>query len=194
MSVNTEINSPMQGILPKWFRMIRSVSDSITGGLNILGTLLIIAIMLLVNSDVIGRGLFGHPVQGVPEMVSMSIVAIVFLQVAQAFRKGRLTQTDALLGVLKRRTPSIWLVVQIMFGLAALWLVWQMFSASVPMFEKAWERNTFEGTIGSFIAPVWPVKLIILIGSATLMLQLALYALEMLLHLLGMSNKKTSAT
>ena len=70
--------------------------------LNIAGTLLIVAVMLLVNADVIGRGAFDAPVSGVPEMVSMSIVAIVFLQIAQTFRTGRLTRTELLLGGLQK--------------------------------------------------------------------------------------------
>ena len=80
---------------PHWFLSFRMLVDYITSVLNIAGTLLIVGVMILVNSDVIGRGMFNAPISGVPEIVSMSIVAIVFLQVAQAFRKGRLTRSEA---------------------------------------------------------------------------------------------------
>ena len=50
----------------------------ITQSFNIMGTILIIFIMIIVNADVIGRELFLTPIAGVPMMVSMSIVAIVF--------------------------------------------------------------------------------------------------------------------
>ena len=86
-----------ENILPSWFLFVRTVVDSITSILNIIGTLLIVSVMVLVNSDVVGRGVFNSPISGVPEIVSMSIVAIVFLQVAQAFRKGRLTRSEAFL-------------------------------------------------------------------------------------------------
>ena len=171
--------------LPGWFLALRRVVDGVTTGLNVLGTLLIVAIMLLVNADVIGRGAFNAPVSGVPEMVSMSIVAIVFLQVAQAFRKGRLTRTEALPDFIEVRWPRARMGMEVLFGLAAGFLVWQIFQASVPLFEKAWVRNTFEGTVGDFTAPVWPVKLIILIGCLALLVQIALSTLSVILRLTG---------
>ena len=83
--------------LPSWFIGIRKIIDWLTNFLNVIGTLLIVALMILVNADVIGRVFFSAPVSGVPELVSMSIVAIVFLQVAQAFRMKRLTRTEVVI-------------------------------------------------------------------------------------------------
>jgi len=169
--------------LPLWFLMLRRVIDIVTAGLNVVGTLLICAIMLLVNADVIGRGMFNNPVSGVPEIVSMSIVAIVFLQVAQAFRKGRLTRTDAVLGFIEKRAPRLRMAIDFLFSLAAMALVWQILAASTPLFQKAWSRNTYEGTIGDFTAPIWPVKLIILIGCAALLVQLAVFGATALIRI-----------
>ena len=162
--------------LPQWFLTLRRVIDFLTNTLNVLGTLLIVAVMLLVNADVIGRVMFNAPVSGVPEMVSMSIVAIVFLQVAQAFRKGRLTRTEAVLDFIERRAPRIRHVLEVVFSMAAIALIWQLYWASQPLFVKAWVRGTYEGTVGDFTAPIWPVKLIILIGCAALLVQLILHA------------------
>jgi len=171
--------------LPGWFRALRRGVDMVTGALNVAGTLLIVLIMLLVNADVIGRGAFDAPISGVPEMVSMSIVAIVFLQIAQTFRKGRLTRAEALLTALERRAPTLRAMLELLFALAAAALVWQLFAASLPLFEKAWVRGTYEGTVGDFTAPIWPVKLIILVGCVALWVQLVLSALETLLRLTG---------
>jgi TRAP-type mannitol/chloroaromatic compound transport system permease small subunit len=162
--------------LPHWFLTLRRIIDFLTNMLNIIGTLLIVAVMLLVNADVIGRVAFNSPVSGVPEMVSMSIVAIVFLQVAQAFRKGRLTRTEAVLDFVEKRAPKIRLALELVFSMAAIALIWQLFWSSQPLFVKAWMRGTYEGTVGDFTAPIWPVKLIILIGCAALLVQLLLYA------------------
>ena len=173
------------GIYPGWFLAIRRVVDALTAGLNVIGTLLIVLIMLLVNADVIGRGLFNSPVSGVPELVSMSIVAIVFLQIAQTFARGRLTRTEAILGFVANRAPKVRIAMDLLFSTAAIVLVWQLLAASWPLFLKAWVRNTFEGTIGDFTAPIWPVKLIILIGCAALLVQLGLFALDALFRLTG---------
>ncbi len=169
--------------LPGWFLALRRAVDFVTGALNVAGTLLIVAVMLLVNADVIGRGALDRPISGVPEMVSMSIVAIVFLQIAQAFRMGRLTRTELLLGGLERLGPRFRQALEFLFSLAAIALVWQIITASWPLFEKAWARGTYEGTIGDFIAPVWPVKLIILVGCTALLVQLVLHAITALFRL-----------
>lgn len=173
------------GALPGWFLVIRRGTDLVTGALNVAGTLLILGLMVLVNADVIGRGAFSAPIAGVPEMVSMSIVAIVFLQVAQTFRQGRLTRTDILLGWVERHSPRTRQAVEMVFSLAAILLVWQIITASWPLFAQAWTRGTYEGTIGAFTAPIWPVKLIILVGCGALLVQLALHTLAAFLRLMG---------
>ncbi len=173
-----------QGALPRWFLALQRWVDGITTGLNVAGTVLIFLVMLLVNFDVIGRNFLGSPISGVPELVSMSIVAIVFLQIAQAFRKGRLTRTEAVLGWVERRAPRLRCAVDIVFALASALLIWQLYAASQPLFVKAWARGTFQGTVGDFTAPVWPVKLIILVGCAALLVQLVMFALAAGLRLL----------
>ncbi len=185
------IDSAGAGAYPGWFLAIRRLADMATTGLNVLGTLLIVVVMVLVNADVIGRGMFNAPVSGVPEIVSMSIVAIVFLQVAQTFARGRLTRSEAILGFIERRAPRVRTAMDLVFSIAAMALVWQIYAASLPLFRKAWVRGTFEGTIGDFTAPVWPVKLIILIGCAALLMQLALFALAALIRLMRPLGART---
>ncbi|MFT4795319.1 MAG: TRAP-type mannitol/chloroaromatic compound transport system permease small subunit [Paracoccaceae bacterium] len=174
--------------LPRWFLGLRRMVDAMTMLLNVLGTMLIVAVMVLVNADVIGRVVFNSPVSGVPEIVSMSIVAIVFLQVAQAFRLGRLTRTEAVLDFIEKRAPRLRFLLELVFSLAAIALIWQLFWASQPLFLKAWVRGTYEGTVGDFTAPIWPVKLIILIGCAALFVQLLLHAATSVFQLFAKSR------
>lgn len=183
--VNAPDSPPEHENLPRWFTALRAGVDTVTGLLNVVGTLLIVVIMLLVNADVLGRSAFNTPVSGVPEIVSMSIVAIVFLQIAQTFRKGRLTRSDAVLNFVEARTPRGRHLIELAFAAAAAGLIWIVFWASLPLFRKAWVRNTFEGTVGDFTAPIWPVKLIILIGCAALFVQIVLYGLAAFLRLIG---------
>ena len=75
--------------------------------LNALGTLWIVALMLLINTDVLGRNLLGAPVRGVTELVSLSIVGIVFLQLADTLHSGRITRADVLLHGLQRTRPVL---------------------------------------------------------------------------------------
>ena len=98
---------------------------------NIMGTILIIFIMIIVNADVIGRELFLMPIAGVPMMVSMSIVAIVFLQTPQTFNRGRLTQNVSILNAIGRRTPLVKLLLDITYSIAAFLLILPGFATDV---------------------------------------------------------------
>ena len=89
------------------FGKIDMFSNFVTQAFNVMGTILIIFVMIVVNADVIGRELFLSPIAGVPMMVSMSIVAIVFLQTPQTFRQGRLTQNEAILNSIGNRNLFI---------------------------------------------------------------------------------------
>ena len=138
----------------------------LTGAMNALGTLWILGLMVLINADVIGRNAFDHPVRGVTELVALSIVGIVFLQLADTLRAGRFTRADVLLDRLQKTRPAIADALHALFHfvggalmLVILWASWEPLVESVRIKE-------YVGAIGSFQAPVWPVRLITLIGLA----------------------------
>ncbi|MFD0914883.1 TRAP transporter small permease subunit [Pseudahrensia aquimaris] len=145
--------------------------DRITQIFNVAGTALIVALMVLIGADVFGRQAFNAPISGVPEMVSLSIVAIVFLQVPQALRSGRFTRSDALLKLAWRKTPRFAKTLEIVFDAVAVGILGALVYAAWPLFVKDWQRNTFVGAMGDFTAPVWPVKLILVVGTVLLIAQ-----------------------
>ena len=144
--------------------------------LNALGTLWIIALMVLINTDVLGRNLFDAPVRGVTELVALSIVGIVFLQLADTLQTGRFTRADVLLEQLKRTRPVFAARLQALYHLVGaglmgviLWAAWS------PLVESIRIRE-YVGAIGDFTAPVWPVRLIMLIGLTTTLITFLLLA------------------
>lgn len=145
--------------------------DRVTQLFNVAGTVLIVGLMILIGSDVFGRQAFNSPIAGVPEMVSLSIVAIVFLQVPQALRSGRFTRSDALLKLIWAKRPVLARAMELVFDAIAIAILCALVYAAWPLFMKDWERNTFVGAVGDFTAPVWPVKLILVVGTALLILQ-----------------------
>lgn len=149
---------------------------TLTGGLNAVGTVWIFVLMVLINADVFGRELFGAPVRGVTEIVSLSIVGIVFLQLAHTLWAGRLTRSDALIRHLLAIRPRLAHALQALYHLTGAALFAVIFQASVPYFVDAVEIGEYVGAEGDFTAPVWPVKLIILIGSAATATQYFLLA------------------
>ncbi|MEM7445130.1 MAG: TRAP transporter small permease [Pseudomonadota bacterium] len=153
--------------------------DRVTSLMNAIGTVWILALMVLISADVAGRGLFGNPISGVPEMVSLSILGIVFLQLANTLRAGRLTRSDALLSALRRRLPRLGAALDALFHLVGALLVWVVLSSFYPRFVRSWERDEFVGAVGNFTAPTWPINLIILIGAAAMLITFLLNAVSL---------------
>lgn len=164
------------GAAPDKTRRRRFSYESITSVMDTIGTAWVFVLLIIINMDIIGRAVFNHPIRGVPEIVSMSIVALVFLQIAHTLSVGRLTRSEVLLNLLFKRKPGLGYFLQGIYHLtgAALFII--LFWASLPMFTKAWKINEYVGAEGDFMAPVWPVKLIILIGCAAACIQFLLMA------------------
>jgi TRAP-type mannitol/chloroaromatic compound transport system permease small subunit len=138
----------------------------VTNVMNAIGTIWIIVLMVLINADVIGRDLFAAPVRGVTEIVSMSIVGIVFMQLADTLRAGRFTRAEVLLGYLERRRPRAARALQALYHLVGAALLAVICGASWGPLEEAVRIGEYVGAVGDFQAPMWPVRLIIVIGSA----------------------------
>lgn len=147
------------------------VLDWATQGANVIGTFLIAGLVLLISFDVIGREAFGTPLKGVPEMVSLSIVAIVFMQVPQALRAGRLTRSDGVINTLHARFPRLAGWIETVFELLSFAVIATLIYAHWPILTRSIERGDFVGSTGNFTVPTWPVKLMILIGCVLLALQ-----------------------
>jgi len=163
--------------------LVTNIINRVTMVLNVAGTVLIVALMALISADVIGRGFFSSPISGVPEMVSLSIVAIVFLQAPEAFRMGRFTRSEAILNFVAKKSPRTRAALEVVFGLAGFGIILVLLNASAPLFVKSWNRGTFVGTVGDFMAPVWPVKLVILIGCSALLAQIGLFVVRQIVVL-----------
>ena len=137
--------------------------------LNSAGGALIFALIIMINIDVFSRFLFNHPIDGVAELVELSIVAIVFLQLSDAVRNGRLTRSDSLYNRLCERKPALGHLLGIFFELCGIAFFLTIVAGSIPRLVEAWERNYYAGNQGIFTVPVWPVRLILVVGGITVM-------------------------
>jgi TRAP-type mannitol/chloroaromatic compound transport system permease small subunit len=158
---------------------------TITGALNAIGTVWIFFLMVLINSDVVGRAAFNAPVLGVPEMVQFSIVGIVFLQLAHTLRIGALTRSDVLIGALLRRRPRVGHALQVVYHLTGAVLFALIFKTTWPLMIRAFQDGDFFGATGVFQLVIWPLKVIMLIGAAATGLQFLTLAWHDLLVTLG---------
>ncbi len=137
----------------------------LTGVMNAIGTLWILMLMVLINADVIGRDLFGAPVRGVTEIVSLSIVGIVFMQLADTLRSGRFTRAEVLLGPLERARPRLARALQGVFHVFGALLLAVLAAASWPLLRDSWASGEYLGAIGDFQARLWPMRAVIELGS-----------------------------
>jgi len=135
-------------------------------GLNGLGTVWIFVMMVLINADVLGRALFNAPVRGVPLIISLSIIAIVFLQLPDALRIGRVTRNEVVLARLQTRRSPWFYRLQAVFHLAGVAMMVIIIVAGWPLLEKAWRSQAYFGNLGDFTFAEWPIKLVVLIGAA----------------------------
>ena len=145
---------------------LRRVFEGFIAAINAVGTVWIFILMVLINTDVFMRFLFNAPVLGVPLIISMSIIGIVFLQLPDALRNGRFIRNDAVLGRMLEHRPKIGNAMEMVYNFAgALFmaiLVWYEW----PFLVRNWQENTYAGNEGDFILPVWPLTLVVLIGAA----------------------------
>ena len=139
--------------------------DWAISGLNAVGTLWIFAIMVAVNADVFARFLFSAPISGVPLLIELSIVAIVFVQLAAALRGGRMTRSDVLIGRLLGTRAMLGHTLQAIYHLAGAVLMAGIVVYVLPILERVWERNTYAGLEGDVTIAVWPFKLFLVLGA-----------------------------
>jgi len=136
--------------------------------MNAAGSVWILLLILLVSADALGRSFFLHPIVGTTELVTLSIVGIVFMQLPDTVRGGRLTRSDSLLAALPPRARAALEGLFCLLGAAFMALgLW----GSAPLLKEAVERNHWIGNEGVFTAPVWPVKTLIVVGLAVCLIQ-----------------------
>ena len=148
-----------------------AVFDSVVTALNAIGTAWIFVIMLFINADVWSRAAFNLPISGIPLIIEMSIIAIVFLQLTAALRGGRLTRSDVLIGRVLKKRPQLGHSLQSIYHLAGATMMAVLYIYSEGLFLKAWRRETYAGVEGDFTLPIWPLKFLILVGSVACAIQ-----------------------
>ncbi len=143
-----------------------SLLDRAALGLNALGSVWILALVLLVTTDALSRSFLNRPIAGVIEMVQVSVLGIVFLQLADAVRTGRLTRADSFLSLLRSRHPRTAHGIEAAFSLLGAVYMGLGIWGSVPLLLEAIERDSYLGNQGVFTIVVWPVKSIVVLGLA----------------------------
>ncbi len=152
------------------------VLNAVLSDMNTLGSIWILVLVLIINADALGRKLFAHPLDGVIEITELSLVGIIFLQLGDATRKGRLTRSDGFFGIVQRRKPLAGRCMGAGFDLLGAVFMGLVIIGSVPLLVESIREDFYVGVQGLVTIPVWPVKLVIVVGAAVTMLQFLVFA------------------
>ncbi len=144
-------------------------------GLGAIGTVWIFFLMLLINADVIGRYFFNRPLEGTIEIVSMSIVGIIYLQLGQALRCERFIRSDSLLGHVLTNKPQFGYAIQAFHHLVGGVLLGIMVYFCIPETMSAWAQAEYLGTEGVFVFYIWPIDAIVALGATVTAVQFILH-------------------
>jgi C4-dicarboxylate transporter, DctM subunit len=148
-----------------WSRGASRAFDRLIIWMNGAGVVWVFALTFLICADIVGRTVFSSPIRGVTEIVSLSLVASVFLQIAYAVHRDRVTRAEMLIGRLDAGAPAAarrWRLVMaavgcVLFALIAVGEWGDM--------VRAFITREFAGVEGQFTISVWPIKAILVLGA-----------------------------
>mgnify|MGYP002622558444 CR=1 FL=1 len=155
--------------------LIQKLAGGVAMAANAAGTFVVVLLVAVVNYDIIARGLFNRPFLGAVEVVQFSMVLIVFLQLPDVIRVGRLTRSDGFLGLLCRRRPPAGRLLSRFIDLVSAGFMVLIAVSMWPEFLEMWESRDYFGVPGVFTAPWWPVKLVIFLSACLAAVHFAIH-------------------
>jgi TRAP-type mannitol/chloroaromatic compound transport system permease small subunit len=142
--------------------------DTIVMVFNAIGSLWVLVLVLLICADSFGRSFFSYPIEGVVEMVAVSMAVIVFCQLADTVRLGRLTRSDTLLALFNRMPGGRGVLAA--FDLLGALVMAMIVYGMTPLVIEAYARGYYLGNRGLFTFPEWPLKGIVVVGATMALL------------------------
>jgi len=145
--------------------------DLLVSIMNAIGSLWIFAIMVLICADVFMRYLFNSPIRGVPLIITMSLIAIVFLQLPDSLFAGRVTRNAAIISRVMAARPRLGRALNASYYVLGAAFMAILVNYSIPIFERVWRTGAYLGNRGDFTLPEWPFKLLIVFGGTIVAIQ-----------------------
>jgi TRAP-type C4-dicarboxylate transport system permease small subunit len=156
-----------------------------TQALNVAGTILILVMAIAVNLDVFGRNAFNHPIPGVNEFIGLSIVAVVFLQMANTLQEDRHVSNDIIIRLIAHSHPRLSAALYSSFHLIGAVLMIIIVIYVWPLVVENYEGGYYAGTAGVVEIKVWPFMAVVVIGAATTAIQFLIDAWRLARHAIG---------
>lgn len=144
--------------------------------LNAIACSIIMLLTLLICIDVIGRGVFNHPVPGVPEIARFAVLVMFWMQMPFTLRAGRHIRSGLYLDRAGPRGRAVVEVLNALIGIAVFIVIaWW----AIPEFLTVLRNNDFEGAPPVLI-PLWPIWAVFILGAALTGIQYLIIAVRAL--------------
>ncbi len=153
------------------------VWGGLVDGLGAIGSLLIVALMLVICADVLSRNIFGSSLPLVSELGALMVVMIVYLQLATTLRHDRLARADIFYSNFRAMHPRKGAFLGALFDLAGAWIIGVMALATLRVLERDIASSQFIGITGVMTLPTWPFRAAILAGMTIAGVQFVLQVL-----------------
>lgn len=158
---------------------LRNLWSVLVDGLAALGTVLIGVLMLIICADVVARNIVGASLPLVSELGALTVVMIVYLQLATTIRHDRLSRTE-FQRIALARWPRVAALVEAVFALVGAVALAVVAWATLGILQRDIGAGQFIGVTGVATVPTWPFRLMILVGIAVAALQFAIQVLAAL--------------
>lgn len=137
-------------------------------GLNLIGGITILALVLLAVTNVLGRWLFNLPVTGYIDWIEQGMAFFAFLGIAYCQRLGGHIRMDIVVGRLRGRTlwVSEFVSTLLMFCITVVLIY--------GSYLHAWRAFNIGDSSINIDLPTWPAKLIVPIAFTVLAIRLLL--------------------
>ena len=153
--------------------MIETLNARVVRALLAAAAAIIFLLGFLVCADIFGRAIFNSPIKGTPEIVSMSIVIICFLLAGYSVQSNSMISTDVFSSMFGVRGHAAANLLSAVLGIMFFGLI--VWGSYEPMLH-AIASGEYEGE-GALRVPVWPARLVILIGSFLVVVSYGLYGI-----------------
>lgn len=140
-------------------RLLRTVSDRISGFCGALAAVLLICIMVMTVADVIRRALTDKSIPGVIEIAPLFLLGAVALGLAQAETAGTHVRTSLVTDRLPHRLRS---ALRSVGYAACIYILLWMAKLSYERAIDAYDNN--DTTAGFESIPTWPARALVPIG------------------------------
>lgn len=145
----------------------------ITEGLSGIGSIWFFALVVIICTEVVAREVFSAPIRGITEITAYSLVGATFLQIAHTIQAERMTRVDFFRGALKTRFASAYTALELLVALAGGLVMGLMIRASWPKLVRSFNENELVGIPGEFSFEVWPLRVLVILGSSVAMIAFA---------------------